>query len=70
MSLPPDRVFVVARNPEADSKLPFLLWLPLDPGLVLKARDTWPRANRIYCQPSNRAGPMTPRSSRRLAFPP
>jgi len=49
MSLPPDRVFVVARNPEADSKLPFLLWLPLDPGLVLKARDTWPRANRIYC---------------------
>jgi hypothetical protein len=31
MSLPPDRVFVVARNPEADSKLPFLLWLPSSP---------------------------------------
>jgi hypothetical protein len=50
MSRPPDRVFVVARNAEAaDSRLPYLLWLPLDPGLVLKASDTWPRANRIYC---------------------
>jgi hypothetical protein len=45
------QTFVVARNPEADSKLPYLLWLPLDSGLVLKARDTWPRSARIYCHP-------------------
>ncbi len=51
MSLSPGRVFLVARNPEPDSKLPYLLWLPVDPGLVLKARDTWPRSARIYCHP-------------------
>lgn len=45
------QIFVVARNPEADSKLPYLLWLPVDEGLALKARDTWPRSARIYCHP-------------------
>ena len=34
--------FVVARNPQADSKLPYLVQLPLEGGLVLKARETWP----------------------------
>jgi hypothetical protein len=34
MSLSPGRVFLVARNPEPDSKLPYLLWLPVDRGLV------------------------------------
>jgi hypothetical protein len=43
--------FRIARNPEEDSKLPYLLQLPIDGGLVLKARDTWPRASRIYCHP-------------------
>lgn len=43
--------FRIARNPEVDSKLPYLLQLPLDDGLVLKARDTWPRSSRIYCHP-------------------
>jgi hypothetical protein len=38
--------FRIARNPDPDSRLPYLLWLPMDGGLVLKARDTWPRANR------------------------
>ncbi len=42
-------VFLIARNPEEDSKLPYLLRLPIEDGLVLKARDTWPRATRIYC---------------------
>ena len=41
--------FLVARNPEEDSKLPYLLRLPIDGGLVLKARDTWPRSSRVYC---------------------
>ncbi len=43
--------FLIARNPEEDSKLPYLLHLPIEGGLVLKARDTWPRAARIYCHP-------------------
>jgi len=44
-------VFVVGRNPEPDSKLPHPLKLPLEGGLVLKARETWPAVSRIYCHP-------------------
>ncbi|MGH2650017.1 MAG: ERCC4 domain-containing protein [Actinomycetota bacterium] len=43
--------FLVARNTEPDSKLPYLLRLPLEGGMVLKARDTWPRSSRVYCHP-------------------
>lgn len=47
------RTFSVARNPEAGSKLPYLLRLPLDDGpVVLKAADTWPRTARVYCHPA------------------
>jgi hypothetical protein len=41
--------FVVARNPQGDSKLPYLLRLPLDGGIVLKAREPWPTSARVYC---------------------
>ena len=41
--------FLVARNPDADSKLPYLLRLPLEDGLVLKARESWPATARVYC---------------------
>lgn len=44
-------LFVVARNPEPDSKLPYLLGLPIDEGVVLKARETWPTVSRVYCHP-------------------
>jgi len=44
-----EAVFTIARNPQEDSKLPYLLRLPIEGGLILKARDTWPRAARIYC---------------------
>ncbi|HWH30597.1 MAG TPA: histone-like nucleoid-structuring protein Lsr2 [Mycobacteriales bacterium] len=42
--------FVIARNPDADSQLPYLLRIPL-PGraVVLKARETWPRTSKVYC---------------------
>jgi hypothetical protein len=44
------RTFVVARNPDPDSTLPYLVRLPLPGGdLILKARDTWPRTARVYC---------------------
>lgn len=42
--------FLVARNPDPDSRLPYLLRLPIDGGLVLKARETWPTAARVFCQ--------------------
>lgn len=42
--------FVVARNPEPDSTLPYLLRVPLGAGAVLlKARETWPRTAKVYC---------------------
>src|SRR6266851_4509961 len=41
--------FRVARNPDAESRLPYLVWLPIEGGLVLKARETWPRASRVFC---------------------
>lgn len=50
-------VFVVARNPEADSRLPYLLRLPLEGGLVLKARESWPTTARVYCHAFEDAWP-------------
>jgi ERCC4-type nuclease len=42
--------FVVARNPDPASSLPYLIRLPLGPaGVVLKARETWPRTSKVYC---------------------
>jgi hypothetical protein len=41
--------FLIANNPDADSSLPFLLRLPIEGGLVLKAREDWPRSTRVYC---------------------
>jgi hypothetical protein len=42
--------FLIARNPDPDSSLPFLVRLPLgaEP-IVLKVRDTWPRTGKVYC---------------------
>jgi hypothetical protein len=46
--------FVIARNPDSSSSLPYLLRLPLASGaVVLKAKDTWPRTNKIYCHPAD-----------------
>ncbi len=42
--------FVIARNPDAGSSLPFLVRLPLGgDGVALKVRDTWPRTAKVYC---------------------
>ena len=46
------KTFVVARNPDADSSLPYLIRIPLGPrGIVLKARETWPRTRPISSPP-------------------
>lgn len=42
--------FLVAKNPEPDSRLPYLVRLPLgERGMVLKAREVWPRTSKVYC---------------------
>ncbi len=44
---------VIARNPEEGTTLPFLVRLPLGrAGVVLKARETWPRTSKVYCHPA------------------
>lgn len=41
---------MVARNPEPESSLPYLVRIPLGPGgIVVKARETWPGATKVYC---------------------
>ena len=44
-----EAMFIVACNPQPDSRLPLLLRLPLEGGLVLKARSPWPATARVYC---------------------
>lgn len=42
--------FVIARNPDADSTLPYLLRIPLgEQGVLLKAKEMWPRTTKVYC---------------------
>jgi hypothetical protein len=51
--------FIIARNPEAASSLPYLLCVPIGGGLWLKARDSWPRSVRVYCHPADPPDPAT-----------
>lgn len=39
------------------SKLPYLIRLPIEGGLALKAHDTWPRSARVYCHPFEEGWP-------------
>ena len=43
--------FLVARNPDAESSLPYLLRLPVKLGVQLKAQERWPATARVYCHP-------------------
>lgn len=47
----PQDVFVIAKNPDAESSLPYLVRLPVDDGVILKVRTTWPTTARVYCHP-------------------
>ena len=41
---------LIARNPEEGSTLPYVIRVPLGPhGIVVKARQTWPRESKVYC---------------------
>lgn len=39
---------LIARNPE-DSTLPYIVLIPIEDGIVLRTKDTWPRTSKIYC---------------------
>jgi hypothetical protein len=42
---------LIARNPDPDSSLPFLLRVPIGEGLVFRTKGTWPRTAALYCHP-------------------
>lgn len=42
---------LIARNPDSESTLPYLLRLPLGDGLVFRTKGTWPRTTALYCHP-------------------
>jgi hypothetical protein len=59
--------FVVARNPDADSALPYLIRVPLGrDGVVLKAREPWPRTSKVFCH-RGAQWPDTPEVVERVA---
>ena len=42
---------LIARNPDPESTLPYLLRLPVGAGLVFRTKGTWPRTTALYCHP-------------------
>jgi len=42
---------LIVRNPNPESRLPYLLRLPLGEGLVFSTAGTWPRTKALYCHP-------------------
>jgi hypothetical protein len=59
--------FVIARNPDAGSSLPFLVRLPLGAGgIALKVRETWPRTAKVYCHRADE-WPLEPEIIERVA---
>ncbi|WP_165699940.1 hypothetical protein [Ornithinimicrobium ciconiae] len=47
--------FLIARNPEEGTTLPYLLRIPLGPdGIVLKSKETW--VDAALCRPGRPRG--------------
>lgn len=45
--------FLIARNTEEESTLPYLVRIPLGRnGIALKVKEMWPRTNKVYCHPA------------------
>ena len=42
---------LIAKNPAADSTLPYLMLVPVAGGLVFRTKGTWPRTSALYCHP-------------------
>lgn len=45
------RELLVARNPDPESTLPYLLLVPLGNGLLFRTSGTWPRTKALFCYP-------------------
>ncbi len=60
---------VIARNPDPDSRLPYLMRLPLAEGLVFRTSDTWPRTKALFCYPVPRRGVAGRARGRRAGAP-
>ena len=46
---------LIARNPDTDSTLPFLIRVPVAGGMVFRTKGTWPRTGALYCHPVDAA---------------
>lgn len=46
----PDEL-LIAVNPDPDSKLGYLLRVPLGDGMIFRTSDTWPRTKALFCYP-------------------
>jgi len=44
-------LLLIAANPDPDSRLLYLVRLPLADGMVFRTSGTWPRAKALYCFP-------------------
>ena len=42
---------LIAANPDPDSRLAYLMRLPLGDGMVFRTSGTWPRTKALYCYP-------------------
>ncbi len=42
---------LIATNPDPESRLAYLLRVPLGEGIVLRTSGTWPRTKALYCYP-------------------
>jgi hypothetical protein len=42
---------LVTGNPDPDSRLPYLIRVPVGAGLVFATSGTWPRMKALYCHP-------------------
>jgi hypothetical protein len=59
---------LIARNPDPDSRLGYLLRVPLGDGLVFRTAGTWPRTKALYCYPVNESEwPAEPEVVERVA---
>lgn len=45
----------MAVNPDPESSLPYLIWVPLGDGRVFRTSDTWPRTKALFCYPVGRS---------------
>ena len=58
---------LIARNPDPDSSLPYLLRVPLGVGLVFRTSGTWPRTKALFCYPVHvREWPVDPELVERI----